>query len=97
MSADRNPIQTVTVTVDMNEPDLVAATFDLIRTHACAHGLNDIASVQIEMNLTFEGWPSPSKVDAFRERLHRMWLDARVTGVVTSERPPKDDHAGAVR
>lgn len=96
MSADRNPIQTVTVTVDMSESDLVAATFDLIRTLACAHGLSDIKDVQIEMNLTFEGWPYPNKVDAFRERLHRMWLDARVTEVVTTERPSKDDHAGAV-
>lgn len=86
----RSPQQRVTVEVEMREPDLVASAFYLIHTLAKAHELDDVEGVSVAMTLTFGGWPYPSQVDAFKERIKQMWLDARVTEVQTLETPTKE-------
>ncbi len=71
------PEKTVTVTVQTGEPELVGAAFDMVHTIARAHGLDDVESIDIEMTVMFRGSPHPSRFEAFKGQINRLWM-ARV-------------------
>lgn len=92
MSDARNSLKRVTVEVDMSEPDLAAAAFQLMLTLAKAHNLPDVQDVRINLSLSFEGRAHEIHVSAFRKHLHGLWLDTRVTNVETLDESGHGKH-----
>lgn len=85
---------TATLEVDMNEPALVPAAFDLLRLNARACGLPDIGHIYIHLSVELEGFTHERKVEELGNRLEALWLDS-LTKVQVQERPTtlKDEAA----
>jgi hypothetical protein len=82
--------RTVTLEVDMNEPALVPAAFDLLRLNARACGLRDVGQIYIHLKIEVEGSCYEGHVKELRERLGVFWF-GDVTGVKVKEpRQPEE-------
>jgi hypothetical protein len=89
-----NPHHLAVVTVQTSEPDLVGAAFEMIHTIAKAHDLPDVAHIDIEMKVTFEGSTHPLRAERFKAQINRMWT-ARVTHFETVEPTPVEPETTA--
>ncbi len=84
------PRRTVTLEVDMSEPALVPAAFDLLRLNARACGLPDVDRIYIHLTVEVEGRCFEKQVDELSERLGALWF-GDVTGVKVREpRQPEE-------
>jgi len=65
---------TVEVTLDLKEPALVPAAFDLVRTYARAYGLANVGKILITLRVEFDGQTHAQHVDEFSDRLEQLWI-----------------------
>ena len=66
--------RTVTLEVDMTEPALLPAAFDLLRLNARACGLPDVERIFIHLTVEVEGTCHPRQVQELNERLGALWF-----------------------
>ncbi len=85
MSGTRH--HTVTLEVDMTEPALVPAAFDLFRLNARACGLPDVGHIHVHLSVEVEGSCYEGQVEELKERLAALWF-GDVTGVKVKEPRP---------
>ena len=82
----------VTLEVDLNEPALVPAAFDLLRLNARACHLSDVENIFIHLTIEVGGKAHEREVEELRERLGALWL-GDVTDVTIKE--PRQAEADA--
>jgi len=67
-----NPRQRVTVEVELDEAALTGAAFNLLNLYAKAYDISDIEEVYVKLTVAFEGWPYPSQLESFKERIREF-------------------------
>lgn len=72
-----NPLRRVTVDMELDEPALTLAAFELLHTYARAYDLADIERCDIALKVTFEGWPYDIQLEGFKSKVREI-LSAHV-------------------
>ena len=65
---------TITIEVNICEPALAPAVFDLLRQHARAHGLSDVGQIFVTVSVEFSGQTELKEVDELGARIENLWL-----------------------
>jgi len=90
VSADKQA-HLVTLEVDMTEPALVPAAFDLLRILAKAHGMPDVGRIYIHMTAEFDGYCYEQQIDELRARLNQLWIGGIAKHVTTPDPEAKPE------
>lgn len=72
-----NPTRRVTVEMELDEPALTLAAFELLHTYARAYDLADVESCDVVLKVTFEGSPYDVQLEGFKTKIREI-LSARV-------------------
>ena len=88
MSSDTARRTHVIVECSVNEPALIPAAFDLMRTYARAYDLPDVEDIDITMHIEFGGRLSDVMLSDFKHQLDHLWF-GRVEKVLTKEPKPE--------
>ena len=78
----------LTLTAEMEEPGLVPAAFDVLRTQAKACGLKEVEGIKIHLELQVSGRVHSQQVEELRARLEALWFGAVDSCEI---KRPKDD------
>ncbi len=60
--------------IDLTEPALVAAAFDILRREAAFYGLPNIGQIYIRLSVGLDGYTYPKQIERLQARLDQLWL-----------------------
>ena len=70
--ANPNPRQRVTVEIELDEPMLTGAMYNLLHLYAKAYDLDDVDEIYVKLTVGFQGSPYESQLASFKELLKEM-------------------------